>query len=149
MNRENQVDVLNDLLAKSYDAEKGYREAADDVQAAHLKQMFREYSQQRNNFGRELKGIITSLGGEVEKGDTIASKLHRAWMDVKSAISSNEERNILEEVKRGEKNALSNYEDALEKLDAGSEAYNTVFRQSNQIREAISRAESILPVYER
>jgi uncharacterized protein (TIGR02284 family) len=149
MDRRDQVDVLNDLLHKSYDAEKGYKEAAENVESPHLKELFRKYSSQRSSFGTELKSMIISLGGEVDKGDTIAAKMHRAWMDLKSALASNEEKNILEEVKRGESNALSHYEEALEELDSTSMAYDTVARQRNQIREAIAKAESLLPTYDK
>ena len=93
--------------------------------------------------------MITSLGGEIDKGDTIASKLHRAWMDLKSALASNEEKNILEEVKRGEANALSHYEEALEELDSSSIAYQTVARQRDQIRESIAKADSLETTYDK
>jgi uncharacterized protein (TIGR02284 family) len=149
MDRRDQVDVLNDLLHKSYDAEKGYLEAADNVESPHLKELFRKYSNQRSSFGSELKGLITSLGGEIDKGDTIASKIHRVWMDLKSALASNEEKNILEEVKRGEANALAHYEEALEELDSTSIAYDTIARQRNQIREAIAKADSLETTYDK
>ncbi len=148
MDRRDQVDVLNDLLSKSYDAEKGFKEAAEDVNSPHLKELFLKYASQRTAFGSELKSLITSPGGEVDKGDTIASKLHRVWMDLKSALASNEEENILEEVKRGESNALAHYEEALEELDSTSIAYETVARQRNEIRESISKADSLENVYD-
>lgn len=147
MNNDKQIKVLNDLVAKCYDAEKGFKEAAEDVKSTNLKQMFTEYSTQRYNFGHELKSLIKSLGGEVDKGDTIAAKIHRTWMELKSAIASNEEKNILEEVIRGEEHALEHYQEALDELDAGSIAFNTVVNQRNQIRSVISRVQNLLPAY--
>lgn len=148
MDNKKQVKALNDLLEKSYDAEKGFKDAAENVKAPHLKEMFKEYANQRYQFGHELKGLITSLGGEIDKGDSVASKMHRAWMDLKSAVASNEEKNILEEVKRGEKHALDSYEEALEDLTPASAAFNTVVEQRNQIRTAISRVENLIPAYD-
>lgn len=148
MNNESQIDVLNDLIAKNYDAEYGFKEAAEDVESPMLKSSFTRYSVQRNEFGHELKSLVRSMGGEVEKGDTVASKLHRAWMDLKSAIASNEEKNILEEVQRGEKNALSHYEEALKKLDSSSPAYSTVSRQCEHIRDSINSAAIKETVYD-
>jgi uncharacterized protein (TIGR02284 family) len=147
MNNEKQVKALNDLLAKCYDAEKGFKEAAEDVKSDNLKQMFREYATQRFNFGHELKGLIRNFGGDPDKGDTIAAKMHRAWMDLKSAVASNEEKNILEEVVRGEENALEHYQEALDELDPGSIAFNTVVNQRNQIRSVITRVKNLLPAY--
>jgi len=149
MNNESQIDILNDLIAKNYDAEYGFKEAAEDVESPSLKASFLEYSNQRNQFGHELKAIIKGLGGEVEKGDTIASKLHRTWMDLKSAITSNEEKNILEEVQRGENNALNHYEEALKNLDINSPAYQTVSRQCQSIRDSISKAAVKEVVYDK
>ncbi len=148
MDRRDQIDVLNDLLSKSNDAEKGFREAAEDVDAPHLKELFRKYSTQRSLFGNELKSLVTSLGGEIEKGDTFAAKLHRMWMDLKSSVASNEEKNILEEVRRGESNALENYNEALEELDSTSIAYQTVLKQRDQIRESLATAERLIPAYD-
>lgn len=148
MNNQSEIDVLNDLIAKNYDAEYGFKEAAEDVESPELKSSFLRYSSQRNQFGHELKALINSMGGEVDKGDTLASKLHRAWMDLKSAIASNEEKNILEEVQRGESNALSHYEEALKKLDISSPAYSTVSKQCELIRDSINSAAIKTVVYD-
>lgn len=140
MNNQSQIDVLNDLIAKNYDAEYGFKEAAEDVESPALKASFRDHARQRYQFGHELKSLVTSMGGEIERGDTVGAKLHRAWMDIKSAIASNEEKNILEEVQRGEKNALKHYEEALENLGASSPAYSTISRQCEAIRASINNA---------
>ncbi|PHN05056.1 ferritin-like domain-containing protein [Flavilitoribacter nigricans] len=142
-----QIEELNDIIAKSYDAEKGYKEAAEEVESSELKNLFLEYAQQRYDFGHQIKDEIRNLGGEIEKGDTIASKVHRAWMDIRSAFSSNDDAAILKEAIRGEKNALSNYEDALEEMPITSSAYKTLVNQRNHIRSVLGRLEQLAPVY--
>lgn len=142
-----QIDELNDILAKSYDAEKGYKEAVEEVENAELKRIFSEYAQQRYDFGHQIKEEIRALGGEVDKGDTLASKVHRAWMDIRSAFTGNDESAILKEAIRGEKNALSNYEDSLEDMPITSSAYKTLVNQRNQIRTAVERLEKLVPVF--
>lgn len=143
-----QIDELNDILAKSYDAEKGYKEAAEEVKNTQLKNMFLEYAQQRYDFGHQIKEEIRSLGGEIEKGDTVASKIHRAWMDLRAAFTGNDESAILKEAIRGEKNALSNYEDAMNEMPISSSAYKTLVNQRNHIRSVLGRLEQLVPVYE-
>lgn len=143
-----QIEELNDIIAKSYDAEKGYKEAAENVESPELKKMFVEFAQQRYDFGHEIKDEIRKLGGEIEKGDTIASKVHRAWMDIRSAFAGNDESAILKEAIRGEKNALSNYEDALEEMPITSSAYKTLVSQRNHIRAVLNRLEQLAPVYQ-
>lgn len=147
-NVQEQIEELNDIIAKCYDAEKGYKEAAEEVEDHDLKTVFREYAQQRYDFGHQIKEEIRLLGGSIETGDTIASKLHRAWMDLRSAFTGNDEAAILKEAIRGEKNALSNYEDALKEMPVTSSAYTTLVNQRNQIRSAVARLEQLLPVYQ-
>lgn len=147
MNNDKQVNALNNLVARCCDAEEGFKDAAENVVNPKLKTMFREFSQQRNKFGNEIKGHIRSIGGEVDNGTSVAADLHRVWMDVKTALSTNDEASILNEVKRGEEYALESYNDALEEMAAGSPAYNTVVNQRNQIRSVIQRVEQLIPVF--
>ena len=148
MNNKMKVITLNGLLAKCYDAEKGYKEAAEIVEAGHLKSLFHEFAQQRYDFGQQIKKMIRKIGGEVEKGGTLEAGAHRIWMELKAKISSNEESAILEEVKRGEELALDYYNKAIEDLDAPSEALDAVVNQRNQIRSTITRIENMMPAYQ-
>ena len=144
---DEQIDELNDIIAKSYDAEKGYKEAADKADSPELKTLFREYAQQRYDFGHQIKDEIRKLGGEIEKGDTIASKMHRAWMDLRAAFTQNDDAAIIKEAIRGENNALSHYQDTLEEMPMTSSAHVLLVNQRNQIRSAIERLEQLLPAY--
>lgn len=147
MDNHSQIEVLNDLVVKNRDAQHGYKDAAENVESPHLKQMFQQYAQQRDQFGNVLKQHILSIGGEVEQGDTIASKLHRAWMDVKSALSTNDEKSILEEVKRGESNALSHYESALEEIGMNNGAYGVIANQRGEISAIVNTVDNMLAQY--
>ncbi|OAB79946.1 hypothetical protein ULVI_04195 [Cochleicola gelatinilyticus] len=100
---------LNDLLTKNYDAEKGYKKAADIVTNSKLKQFFTDQAQRRYDFGHELKTEIRNYGEVPEKGTSVTGDMHRTWMDIKSTFTSNDEEAILKEVKKGEKNALDEY----------------------------------------
>lgn len=135
--RSAQIDALNDLLTRNYDAEKGYKEAAENVESPSLQQTFRELSQQRYNFGHELKQELTKLGGEPEKGSSIAAGLHRAWMDLRSALASNEESNILDECIRGEEAAVKTYESTLNDTAFSTETRMIVNRQYETIQRSL------------
>tara|TARA_R110002074_G_scaffold197610_14_gene365000 strand:- start:4463 stop:4912 length:450 start_codon:yes stop_codon:yes gene_type:complete len=105
---------LNDLLEKTYDAEKGFKKAAENTEHKQLKSFFESKAKQRYDFGHELKAEITSFGQNIDKGDSIAGKAHRAWMDVKALFSLDNEEAMLEEAIRGEKAAIEEYKDVLE-----------------------------------
>ena len=65
---------LNELLEKTYDAEKGFKKAADNTEHPQLKAFFESKSKQRYDFGHELKTEIKSFGQEIDKGDSVAGR---------------------------------------------------------------------------
>lgn len=108
---------LNDLLEKNYDAEKGYTLAKDKIERPSLETFFRNMANQRNKFGRELKKEILEYGQLPNENGSIQGSLHRAWMNLTSAMSSNENERLLKEVERGEKASLEDYDAILNEED--------------------------------
>lgn len=137
------VNLLNDLLERNYDAEKGYKKAAEDTKSPVLKEFFRDYAGQRYTFGHELKEEIRRLGGDPEKGTSTASNLHRTWIDIKTALSSDKDESVVEECIRGEKAALEDYEDVLKKSELSMASREVVQRQHDKIQAAVNRLNQI------
>lgn len=104
---------LNELLERTYDAEKGFKQAADKVDNKTIKQFFLDSHNQRQNFGKELKAEIMSFGEKPEESGSTKGSIHRSWINFKSVFSSNNEEAMLEEVHRGEKEAIETYNDIL------------------------------------
>ena len=46
---------LNELLEKNYDAEKGYLNAADNVESKKLKIFFKKRASERSEFAKNLR----------------------------------------------------------------------------------------------
>jgi uncharacterized protein (TIGR02284 family) len=130
---------LNSLLEKTYDAEKGYKKAAEKTENRLLKTFFTNKSQQRYDFGHQLKTEITSFGQEVDKGGSITAAAHRAWIDVKSLFASDDKEAILEEVIRGEKAAIDDYKDVLSETNLPPSTTTLLTQQMNQIQLALSK----------
>lgn len=131
--------VLNELLERNYDAEKGYKKAAEDIDNSLLKDFFRDYSGQRYNFGHELKDEIVKLGGEPEKGSSTKGDLHRTWIDLKSIVTGKDTEAVINECIRGEKKALEDYEEALRRTDLPATSREVVQRQHDRIQNAVNR----------
>ncbi|WP_375323399.1 PA2169 family four-helix-bundle protein [Flagellimonas sp. GZD32] len=133
---------LNELLEKTYDAEKGFRQAAEKVDNKTIKQFFMDRAKQRYNFGQDLKAEIKAFGQHPEKGGSAKGTLHRSWIDFKSLFSKNMEEAMLEEVNRGENEAIETYNDILHDkefvLPPSTEAL--LMRQRNAIRETLETA---------
>ncbi|WP_047247407.1 ferritin-like domain-containing protein [Maribacter thermophilus] len=104
---------LNDILEKTYDAEKGFKKAAEHTNNTALKSYFKDKAAQRYNFGHVLKTEIKSFGHEVEEGDSFTGKAHRAWMDVKALFANDNEEAMLEEAIRGEKASVEEYDEVI------------------------------------
>ena len=104
--REEILDQLNKLVTSSNDAEEGYKEAADNVDDNELKALFLQQSRQRADFARELGREIQTLGGDADKGTSLTADLHRAWINVKSAFTSNDDKAVVQECHRGDQEAL-------------------------------------------
>lgn len=130
---------LNTLLEKTYDAEKGYKKAAENTENTVLKSFFNKKTEQRYDFGHQLKTEITSLGETIDKGGSVTGAAHRAWMDVKSLFASDDEEAILEEVIRGEKAAINDYKDVLSETNLPPSTATLLTQQMNQIQLDLSK----------
>lgn len=140
---ENVGKKLNDLLEKTYDAEKGFKKAAENVEHSALKAYFNQKAQERYNFGHELKSEIKSFNQEVDKGGSLTGKAHRAWMDVKSLFSSDDEESMLEEAIRGEKTAVEEYEDVLSESTLPASTKSLLASQKNTIENGLSNIKTL------
>lgn len=134
----NQVNILNNLITTLYDGENGYKEAAEEVDNTVLATRFRQLAQQRYDFGHLIKPFITQFGGEVKKGGSAAASLHRVWMDLKTAVSGNDEEAILNECIRGEESAVQSYAEALEGTTLTGAARAEVKRQMDVITSTVA-----------
>lgn len=134
---------LNDLLENTYDAEKGFKKAADNVDDGNLKRYFAGKTQERYDFGHALKSEIKQFGQEVDKGDSLAGKAHRSWMDIKSLFSSDDEEAMLEEAIKGEKKAIEAYDDVLGETNLPASTEALLQQQRNKINEGLMNIKTL------
>ncbi len=134
---------LNGLLEKTYDAEKGFKKAAENTDHSGLRSYFENKAKQRYDFGHALKSEIKMFGQEVDKGDSLTGKAHRAWMDVKALFSSDDDEATLEEAIRGEKAALEEYEDVLKETSLPSSTSTILKSQRQAIENGLSNIKSL------
>lgn len=130
---------LNDLLEKTYDAEKGYKKAADHTDHLMLKSYFVERSKERYDFGHALKSEIALFGETPDKGGSVTGAMHRAWMDTKAFFSADNAESMLEESIRGEKAAVKEYEDVLSETNLLPSTATLLTQQMNSIKTALNK----------
>lgn len=132
--------ILNDLIETLKDGQEGFRAAAADVESSDLKSLFSEYSLQRSKFAGELQELARSLGEkEPESKSSVASAIHRGWINLKAALTSQDEHAILSECERGEDSAVAEYKKALETEGLPSQVAETVRAQSSAVKAAHDR----------
>ncbi|MBD1259058.1 PA2169 family four-helix-bundle protein [Maribacter polysiphoniae] len=104
---------LNDLLEKTYDAEKGYKKAAENTEHPLLKPYFERRSKERTDFKQAIKTEIKQFGQNPETEGSLTGKVHRTWMDTKALFAADKAEAMLEESIRGEKSAVAEYKELL------------------------------------
>ncbi len=137
------ISTINNLIETLKDGEKGFKEAADAVKDPQLKSLFQQYSQQRHRFATELQGQAQSLGEfKPEKSSSAAGVMHRAWINLKSTVTSGDDRAILSECERGEDSAVHEFEEAMHDGLTGT-VRELVSRQFTEIKSAHDRVKHL------
>ena len=113
MSNDDVIDTLNDVLESCRDGEYGFRECAEHVKSQDLKVLLNRHSSQCRDAGFELLNVIKGLGGAPEEGGTASGAMHRGWVAVKAALTSYDDKAMLDECERGEDAALARYRKAL------------------------------------
>ncbi|MGJ0394799.1 MAG: PA2169 family four-helix-bundle protein [Methylocystis sp.] len=142
MEKSEVISTLNELAEISRDGEQGFLAAAEDVQDPTLKSVFRTAAARCAEGARELETKIVSLGGEPARSGSMTGAMHRAWTNVKAAMSSRSERAVLEEVERGEDAAKGAYQQAIAQ-PLPPEIRSLVQRQYQGVKENHDRVRSL------
>ena len=136
------ISTIHNLIETLKDGQEGFKQAAEGVKDPRLKSLFNEYSQQRSRFATELQSQARSLGElEPETSSSAAGALHRAWINLKSAVSRGDDHAILAECERGEDSAVEEYKKAMN--HNLSSLSGIVARQFAQIKEAHDRIKNL------
>lgn len=142
MTNEDVISTLNGLIETNKDGQNGFKEAAEGVQNSELKSAFYDFSQQRSQFAGELQTAVRDLGGDPENAGSVSGALHRGWINIKSAVTGQDDTAILNEAERGEDAAKKAYKDALEEeLPANVRAI--IERQSTAINAAHDKVKAM------
>ncbi|MBU3028372.1 ferritin-like domain-containing protein [Zobellia galactanivorans] len=124
---------LNNILEKTYDAEKGFKKAAEHAKSTDLKTFFKRKADERYSFGHDLKTEIVRYGQDFEKGGSTAGAMHRSWMDVKAWFSADNDEAMLEEAITGEKAAIDEYKEVLKEVSLPTSTTTLLTQQMNKI----------------
>lgn len=137
------ISTLNGLIETLKDGQEGFRQAADAIKDAQTKSTLNGFSLQRSKFAGELQNQVIQLGeSDPETSSSTAGAMHRAWINIKSAISSQDDHAILAECERGEDSAVAEYKKAMAK-DLSSAVRDVISRQYTDIKAAHDKVKAM------
>lgn len=134
MSTEHVLDKLQYLLGTLRDGEKGFADAADHATDSGLKSLFSERSAQRAQMAGEVEAHITRLGDKPREHGSVGAALHRAWINVRDALTGRDDAAVVAEVERGEDVAVENYQDVLKETDLPADIRSFVEGQFAKVK---------------
>lgn len=111
------ISILNDLIATTIDSADGYSEAAKDAGTSRFAALFTSRASERRGVTSDLQRAVTNLGGTPEDDGTILAGAHRVFVNLKSMVTGQDEKALINEVEAGEDHIKAKYEDALRDRD--------------------------------
>jgi uncharacterized protein (TIGR02284 family) len=108
------IRTLNGLIATTIDSVDGYTEAAKDAENGTYAQMFTSRAGERRQVASSLQAEVSRLGGNPEDDGTALAGAHRVFLNLKSAVTGQDDQAIVNEVERGEDHIKAKFEDAMQ-----------------------------------
>ncbi|WP_019989495.1 ferritin-like domain-containing protein [Rudanella lutea] len=140
------VESLNDLVKINNDRIQGYEKAVEDNEDSQLDSLFRHMIVQSQNFRSQLADHIVRIDGTAVSDATstdVSSKIHRAWIDIKSALTGKDRDTVLSSVEFGESAAVEAYEDAIEDDHLPAYIKEQLQNQLSELRAALDKIKAL------
>jgi uncharacterized protein (TIGR02284 family) len=140
------VEDLNELVKINNDRIQGYMKAVEDTEDTQLDSLFNEMIVQSQTFRSQLADHIVRIDGSAVSDATttdLSSKIHRAWIDIKSALTGKDRDTVLSSVTFGENAAIEAYEDAIEDDNLPAYIKEDLMHQLTQLKAARDKMEAL------
>ena len=135
--------LLNELIETLKDGQKGYADAMTDVEDAQLKDTFKHYAVQRAGYITEIEDQMFKLDLKPEEESSATSAVHRAWIDLKAALTSKNNKAVLAECARGEDYAAKAYDTALKVEGLPTALKAVIEKQASGVHEAYNKIKAL------
>jgi len=142
------VESLTHLLSIINDGKEGYKNAAENAESAELKALFTTYSIQRAEFEMQMKSFIRQFGGDADNqhGGPLGV-LHRTWIDIKTALTPNDNSAVLGAAITGETSAIKAYDEVLTDENLTYELRQELVSHREAIHECLRNIQNLEKQY--
>lgn len=140
-NRYSSLKKLNWLLEASFEAERVYYNASEDVQEVELKRFFGHQSVNRNRFSHGISEHLVQAGVEpctkwIQKGN-----LERDWREEKKVLTKKRPLAYLRSCRMKDEKNLKLYDEILQNNNLGFEINRMLKRQRISILRSLAEGE--------
>ena len=135
MQKDDAISTLNHLVSIAKDGVNGMNSAAESATNPQLKSTLSQLSQERNRVATQLQDVVRRLGGDPDSGGTTLGAAHRAYMNIKDAVTGADDKALIDECERGEDVAVREFQDALQK-DLPADIKQTVQGLFGQVKSS-------------
>jgi uncharacterized protein (TIGR02284 family) len=143
MNNDHDVDILNGLITTTIDSAHGFEHSAEHADAGRFRDLFQGFARERREVVTDLQQAVTAMGGTPNDDGSLKADLHRRWIDLRDAISGGGDKEIIEEVERGEDYLKAKYEAALRDGELGTTARDAISNAYTSVRAGHDRASQL------
>ena len=128
------VHVLNSLIETTIDSVDGYERAAREAKNPEFRRIFEERAFERRRVIDDLRQEVTRMGGEVEDDGSMLAKAHRSFLKLRDAVAGGDDKQVIDEVERGEDFIKNKYEMAMRDEELTMPARETVTRAYDSVK---------------
>lgn len=132
---------LNWLLEDSFEAERLYYNASEDVQEVNLKRFFNHESVNRNRFSHEISEQLVQAGIEPKKMWVQKGHLDRDWRAEKKALTKTRPLKLLRKCTEIDQKNLELYNEIIQEKDLSGEILKLLKKQRSVIKKSLEQAE--------
>jgi uncharacterized protein (TIGR02284 family) len=143
MTNDHDVDVLNSLITTTIDSAHGFEHSAEHADAGRFRELFHEFGRERRQVVSALQQAVRSMGGTPNDDGSLKADLHRRWIDLRDAIAGGGDKEVVEEVERGEDYLKSKYEAALADGDLSEAALAAIRTAYQSVRAGHDRVSQL------
>ena len=133
---------LNWLLAESFEAEKIYYNASEDVQQVELKRFFNHETVTRNRFSYEISEQLVQAGVEPAKEWVQKGNLDRDWKQEKKALTKTKPLKLLKKCRGKDEENLKLYDEILSDNRLAKDVLKILKKQRKTILESLAKAKT-------
>lgn len=130
---------LNWLLSESFDAERIYYNAGEDVQQVELKRFFNHETVNRNRFSYEISEQLVQAGVEPAKEWVQKGNLDRDWREEKKALTRSKPLKLLKKCRKKDEENLELYNELLEQKNLPKDVLKILKKQKETILQAVNK----------